>query len=975
MNLAKQWISNCQANHDRCNSSQPGQRVLPSRLISIDAPILGETTPQARLVLTDSLPKDETTEYCALSHSWGRSSPLRLLEDNLEGLLKSINTSLLSKNIQDALVVAHRLEFKYIWVDSICIIQNSAQDWRTEAAKMGDVYAGAFLTIAATGSNSGDGGCFHERDPVVFNRCEIGVSSVDELMPVRRYICQDDLTDLRHGVDIAPLNRRGWVLQERLLSRRILHFGSTMLYWECGQRAASEMNTNGFVYKQFPADFYGNFIPSSDLHPSGPPRGIKNRWNGIFQQFTPSSDFSLDDRIVWKQRSESFWKEPRRRTYSSWEDAFECGHRTALERLLASDPSSRAEYGFISPSHCWYEIVEAYTRSRLSFSTDRFDAISGIVKRIEQSTNRVCIAGLWEDTLATDLLWFAFEKPGERRIRERLPASREESLRRRDESIPEPRMAPSWSWMSVDAVISIDLLPSTADGRLTGTSLLTKCSASIENVDPKTGDRIWNAVQGKLEVEGPFQRCTPRTLNGKLCLTLDDVSDEIPLAAFFPDLDLFEEQLELWDLYCLSVLSLKTMDGDLLQLWKHSEEDIHGIVVRRADFGELFEEWDCINGELTVERWVRTILSVGYPGFNYDKEHISNAVALQSPKPQLRKKPKSYYNVDCAFLYADERMRDLRVGNKYRIGRKIGGGSFGDVYLGTNIISGEEIAIKLESVKAKHPQLEYEARVYKSLAGGVGIPFVRWYGTECDYNAMVYDLLGPSLEDLFNFCNRKFSLKTVLLLVDQLISRVEYIHAKSFIHRDIKPDNFLMGIGKRGNQVNAIDFGLAKKYRDPKTHFHIPYRENKNLTGTARYASINTHLGVEQSRRDDMESLGYIILYFTRGSLPWQGLKAATKKQKYDRIMEKKMTTPTEVLCRGLPNEFAIYLNYCRSLRFDDKPDYSYLRKIFRDLFVREGFQYDYVFDWTVYKYQKNAEATSKAAGGNGPAGGDRTRQ
>ncbi|KAL7663125.1 non-specific serine/threonine protein kinase [[Candida] zeylanoides] len=296
---------------------------------------------------------------------------------------------------------------------------------------------------------------------------------------------------------------------------------------------------------------------------------------------------------------------------------------------------------------------------------------------------------------------------------------------------------------------------------------------------------------------------------------------------------------------------------------------------------------------------------------------------------------------------------DLRVGKKYRIGRKIGSGSFGDIYLGTNIISGEEVAIKLENTKAKHPQLEYEAKVYKALSGGVGIPFVRWYGTECDYNAMVIDLLGPSLEDLFNYCNRKFSYKTVLLLADQLICRIEYIHARCFIHRDIKPDNFLMGIGRRGSQVNVIDFGLAKKYRDPRTHLHIPYRENKNLTGTARYTSVNTHLGIEQSRRDDLESLGYVLIYFCRGSLPWQGLKAVTKRQKYDRIMEKKISTPNDVLTQGLPREFAEYMTYIKKLRFDDKPDYSYLRKIFRDLFKRENYRYDYVFDWTLYKFQK----------------------
>jgi len=192
----------------------------------------------------------------------------------------------------------------------------------------------------------------------------------------------------------------------------------------------------------------------------------------------------------------------------------------------------------------------------------------------------------------------------------------------------------------------------------------------------------------------------------------------------------------------------------------------------------------------------------------------------------------------------------------------------------------------------------------------VGIPHIRFYGVERDYHCLVMDLLGPSLEDLFNFCSRRFTMKTVLMLADQMIGRIEYIHVKNFIHRDIKPgmpvliresrgrggimrsiititDNFLMGIGRHCNKLFIIDFGLAKKYRDSRTRIHIPYRDNKNLTGTARYASINAHMGIEQSRRDDMESLGYVLMYFNRGNLPWQGLKAANKKQKYEKISEK----------------------------------------------------------------------------------------
>ncbi|KAG6416332.1 hypothetical protein SASPL_123760 [Salvia splendens] len=293
------------------------------------------------------------------------------------------------------------------------------------------------------------------------------------------------------------------------------------------------------------------------------------------------------------------------------------------------------------------------------------------------------------------------------------------------------------------------------------------------------------------------------------------------------------------------------------------------------------------------------------------------------------------------------------VGGKFKLGRKIGSGSFGDIFLATHVDTFEIVAVKIENNKTKHPQLLYEAKLYSILQGGSGIPGIKWSGVNGDDNVLVLDLLGPSLEDLFVYCGRKFSLKTVLMLADQMITRIEFVHSKGLLHRDIKPDNFLMGLGRKANQVYIIDFGLAKRYRDSTTNRHIPYRENKNLTGTARYASCNTHLGIEQSRRDDLESLGYVLLYFLRGSLPWQGLKAATKKQKYDKICEKKLSTPIEVLCKSHPVEFASYFHYCHSLTFDQRPDYGFLKRLFRELFTREGCEFDYVFDWTILKYQQ----------------------
>ena len=178
------------------------------------------------------------------------------------------------------------------------------------------------------------------------------------------------------------------------------------------------------------------------------------------------------------------------------------------------------------------------------------------------------------------------------------------------------------------------------------------------------------------------------------------------------------------------------------------------------------------------------------------------------------------------------------------------------------------------------------------------------------------------------------------------------------IYRDIKPDNFLVGRGpgKSANIVNVVDFGMAKQYRDPRTKQHIPYRERKSLSGTARYMSINTHLGREQSRRDDLEALGHVFLYFLRGSLPWQGLKAATNKQKYEKIGEKKQSTTIKELCDGFPEEFGIYLNYVRKLGFEETPDYDFLRELFSKVLRDLGEVDDGVYDWLLVNHAKGSE-------------------
>ena len=282
--------------------------------------------------------------------------------------------------------------------------------------------------------------------------------------------------------------------------------------------------------------------------------------------------------------------------------------------------------------------------------------------------------------------------------------------------------------------------------------------------------------------------------------------------------------------------------------------------------------------------------------------------------------------------------------NKYRIIKRLGRGSFGNIFLVE--YQNKLYAMKLENTKKGYYILDKEVYLMIHLYGP-RIPYVKSFGQCGYYNVLVMELLGKSLEDIKSILpSKKMTIPCICKLSYQMLQILEHIHKRSFIHRDVKPENFIMGLGPNNKFLYMIDFGFAKTYRDPTTLAHYPLKKNDGITGTARYASINTLRGFTQSRKDDLESLAYVIIYLSKGTLPWANITSDNKDELYNRITKVKFETTVENLCSGLPQQFLDFVRYIRGMTFEQEPDYKYLRNLFLIALQNTGGKMDFCYDW-----------------------------
>lgn len=443
---------------------------------------------------------------------------------------------------------------------------------------MGSVYSHAVYTIASTGAATTTASCFHARNPSTLLPCVIGVSSPDAPSPTYIYARRDDAAAFTRGVDLAPLNTRGWVLQERLLSRRVLHFGEELLYWECGGRAASELNPHGYTYKRAVEDCRDNYAP--DLTGTMSTRAEMRQAELEGRGISWAGDESIRRRPphvvadpdapraggeVW-QHKRGFWRNVLKEDEKEWGEDEKCdgvgkerdraGFRAAFERLRGGGTlgGEKGVVGRRSFSQLWYDVVESYSRTRLTVAGDKLMALKGIEDEVARATKFTYLKGVWKEMLVTDLLWFAIEGPGKRLVDAK--------------GVP---VAPTWSWASIEGAVALDLLLENSMDEIEVTGKL----AVIKDVSPADDDpsrmKIWlkaPILSVKLLRDGDA---------GMWYINIGKTSK--PSARVFLDVEL-PGLSEMADLVCVSFLVLNR-DKTWARI-KSSREDVQGLVLRKA---------------------------------------------------------------------------------------------------------------------------------------------------------------------------------------------------------------------------------------------------------------------------------------------------------------------------------------------------------------------------------------------------------